>query len=112
MENTLSTESNPIIKTYAFKVWIGLMIFTAVEVILIFALEPLLRINFPSLNPDTGPEDYYWKLNFRDTLTMIITWTFYAAHQISVWLVIFWAHQNYRKKTLDKKKITTCNCQV
>jgi hypothetical protein len=35
---------------------------------------------------------------------MVITWTFYGAHQISVWLVIYWAHMNYRNKTLDDKK--------
>jgi hypothetical protein len=105
MENMIISKNGSVVRSYAFKVWIGLMIFTVVEVILIFTLEPLLRTNFPPLNPDTGPEDYYWKLNARDVLTMIITWTFYAAHQISVWLIIFWAHQNYRNKTLDKNKI-------
>jgi hypothetical protein len=91
-------------KTPAFKIWIGLLIFSLIEVILIFLLEPLLRINFPPLNPDTGPEDYYWTLNTRDALTMIITWTFYGAHQASVWIVIYWAHMNYRNKTFDDKK--------
>ncbi|MFX0106245.1 MAG: hypothetical protein ACFE75_12265 [Candidatus Hodarchaeota archaeon] len=91
-------------KTPAFKIWIGLLIFSLIEVILIFLLEPFLRMNFPTLNPDTGPEDYYWTLNTRDALTMIITWTFYGAHQSSVWIVIYWAHMNYRNKTLDDKK--------
>ncbi|MHA1931711.1 MAG: hypothetical protein ACW96X_04170 [Promethearchaeota archaeon] len=94
-----------IVKSTAFRVWIALLIFTVIEIILIFSLEPFLRLNFPALNPDTGPEDYYWKLNVRDTLTMIITWTFYAAHQISVWIVIYWAHKNYREKNLNRKKI-------
>ena len=100
-----SSNSVSIVKTPAFKVWIGLIIFAVIEVILIFLLEPLLRINFPPLNPDMGPEDYYWKLNVRDTLTMIITWTFYAAHQFSVWIVIVWAHKNYHGKKLDEKKL-------
>jgi len=104
----MSSPNNiPLIKARAFKIWLGLIIFTFVEVILIFCLEPFLRLNFPPLNPDTGPADYYWKLNVRDTLTMIITWTFYGAHQLSVWLVIFWAHKNYREKKLDAKKLLT-----
>lgn len=105
MEYKTLNDNISILKTPAFKVWLGLIIFTVIEVILIFLLEPLLRINFPPLNPDTGPADYYWKLNARDTLTMVITWTFYGAHQISVWLAIFWAHQNYRNKKLDEKKL-------
>ena len=105
MEYNTATNNVPIVKTLAFKVWIGLLIFTVVETILIFYLEPLLRINFPPLNPDTGPADYYWKLNERDVLTMIITWTFYGLHQLSVWLVIYWANRNYRSKTLNEKRL-------
>lgn len=105
MVDITSPNNVSIVKTPAFKVWIGLIIFTVVEVILIFYLEPFLRINFPPLNPDTGPSDYYWKLNARDALTMIITWTFYGAHQVSVWLVIIWAHKNYHEKKLDEKKL-------
>ena len=105
MVNFSSSNSDSIVKTLAFKVWVTLLLFTIVEVILIFALEPLLRVNFPPLNPDTGPDDYYWKLNVRDALTMIITWTFYAVHQLSVWVVIFWAHMNYRAKKLDDRKL-------
>jgi hypothetical protein len=96
-----------IVKTPAFYLWIALLIFAVIEVFLIFFLEPLLRVNFPPLNPDTGPEDYYWKLNARDALTMIITWTFYGAHQLSVWIVIIWAHKNYHGKKLDSKKLLT-----
>jgi hypothetical protein len=92
-------------KTPTFWIWIGLLVFTSIEVLLIFLLEPLLRVNFPALNPDTGPTDYYWKLNARDFLTMVFTWTFYGAHQASAWILIYWAHMNYRKKTLDSKKI-------
>ncbi|MHA2393910.1 MAG: hypothetical protein ACXAEX_18415 [Promethearchaeota archaeon] len=94
-----------ITKSLAFKVWIGLVIFTVIEIVLIFLLEPLLRVNFPPIDPDTGPSDYYWTLNTRNVLTMVITWTFYGAHQASVWIVIYWAHMNYRNKTLNKKKL-------
>ena len=105
MENEIATDNVPILKTLAFKVWIGLLIFTILETILIFYLEPLLRINFPPLDPDTGPVDYYWTLNTRDALTMIITWTFYGLHQLSVWLVIFWANRKYRSNNLNEKKL-------
>ena len=104
-ESMILSNNVPLTKTPAFKIWIGLIIFTFIEVILIFALEPLLRTNFPPLNPDTGADDYYWKLNVRDALTMIITWTFYSAHQVSVWFVIIWAHKNYHGKKLDDKKL-------
>ena len=104
INESLNSGTVPFKKTYAFKLWVGLLIFSLIEVILIFLLEPVLRANFPTLNPDTGPSDYYWKLNARDALTMVITWTFYGAHQISVWIVIYWAHMNYRNKTLDDKK--------
>jgi len=101
----MTDDTFQMIKTPAFKVWLGLIIFTFIEVILIFLLEPLLRTNFPVLNPDTGPEDYYWTLNVRDVLTMVITWTFYGAHQASVWILIFWAHYHYKGKALDDSKL-------
>ncbi len=103
--NTAELDKLSFRKSPAFKIWVGLLIFSLIEVILIFLLEPLLRTNFPPLNPDTGPEDYYWTLNTRDALIMVITWTFYGAHQASVWILIYWAHMNYRNKTLDDKKI-------
>lgn len=95
----------PITKTPIFKVWIGLIIFTVIETILIFLLEPQLRQNFPPLDADTGAADYYWTLNVRDAMTMIIAWTFYGAHQASVWLVIFYAKNNYEGKALDQTKL-------
>ena len=101
---TVTSETVPFKKTPAFWIWIGLLIFSFIEVILIFLLEPLLRINFPPLDADTGPADYYWTLNTRDALTMVITWTFYGAHQVSVWIVIVWANRHYRNKTLDVDK--------
>ncbi len=94
-----------LIKTPVFKVWLILILFTFIEVILIFLLEPLLRENFPVLNPDTGPTDYYWKLNMRDVFTMIITWTFYGFHQASVWILILWAQRQSYEGKLDKSKI-------
>ncbi|MHA2185110.1 MAG: hypothetical protein ACXAAI_08935, partial [Promethearchaeota archaeon] len=100
-----SSKNSDIIGTPVFKVWIALLIFTVIETMLIFYLEPLLRIRFPALDPDTGPSDYYWKLNVRDAMTMVITWTFYATHQLSVWIVIIWAHKNYHGKKLDEKKL-------
>ena len=99
------SSNKPFRNTIVFKIWLGLVIFTFIEVLLIFLLEPLLRVRFPPLNTDTGPADYYWTLNVRNSLTMIITWTFYGAHQLSVWIIIYWAHINYRKKTLDKNKV-------
>lgn len=98
-------QNYPLTKTSAFWVWFGLICFTFLEVILIFLLEPLLRSRIPPLDPDTGAADYYWKLNFRDVLTMVITWTFYGSHQASVWIVIIWAQKEYKNKSLDKKKI-------
>jgi hypothetical protein len=103
--NTQQVESVPFTKTRAFYVWVGLIIFTIIETILIFALEPLLRMRFPPLDPDTGASDYYWQLNVRDALTMVITWTFYAAHQASVWLLIIWVHNHYKNKSLDTSKL-------
>lgn len=93
------------IKTRGFKLWAALMAFTVIEVLLIFLLEPLLRVNFPPLDPDTGAADYYWKLNTRDAIIMVITWTFYGFHQASVWLAIFWIHREYRNNTINKNKI-------
>ena len=98
-------EDVPLFKTLAFKVWLGLIIFTCIEILLIFLLEPLLRENFPPLNPDTGPADYFWKLNVRDALTMVVTWTFYGANQASVWIVIIWASREYNKEGLDSNKL-------
>jgi hypothetical protein len=107
-ETTLTSykkDYSTIPETPAFKVWLGLVIFSFIEVILIFLLEPLLRQNFPPLNADTGASDYYWTLNMRNIMTMIVTWTFYGAHQASVWLVIFWGKNTYEGKTLNQNKL-------
>ena len=100
-------DANSFIKTPAFKVWLGLIIFIFIEVILIFILEPLLRVNFPPLDADTGPADYFWTLNVYNWLTMFITWTFYGAHQASVWIAILWANKHYSGKKLDQSKLLT-----
>ena len=101
----ISPERLPIHKTPIFWVWIGLIIFTLFEILFIFYFEPLLRLNFPPLNPDTGADDYYWKLNVRDAIGMIIVWTFYAAHQLTVWIIAFWANKHYRAKTLSRNRV-------
>jgi hypothetical protein len=97
------SNSESLIQSTAFKVWVALIVFTLVEVLLIFLLEPLLRVRFDPLDPDTGAADYYWTLNVRDTITMIITWTFYGAHQASVWIAIIWMNKKYRENQLNKK---------
>ena len=50
------------------------------------------------LLPDTGASHYYWKLPIRDTIIMLIVWTLYGLHQISVWLLLL-----EQKKSPSKK---------
>ncbi len=72
--------------------WIGLS-FAAIYTTIIFLLDPLL--NETTLLPDQGSTWYFWKLPDRETITMIIVWTFYVIHQLLVWYAFYKArHSN------------------
>lgn len=47
------------------------------------------RFNNILLLPDTGATWYYWKLPTRSFWPMMTAWSFYVAHQIAVWLLIW-----------------------
>lgn len=78
----------------AYYVWAGGLLFTVLFTLLIWIVGPFLDSVLGGLNIDTGPDDYFWKLNDRESLTMIIVWSFYIAHQFSLWGAIFWAQKN------------------
>ncbi len=47
------------------------------------------RLNEVELLPDAGAAWYYWKLPVREFWPMMILWAMYAAHQFSVWRLIW-----------------------
>jgi len=78
----------------AYYAWAGGLVFTIGFTLLIWALGPFLDSVLGGLNIDTGADDYFWKLNDRELLTMFIVWSFYLAHQFSIWGTIYWAQKN------------------
>ncbi|MHA2227114.1 MAG: hypothetical protein ACXAC8_18000 [Candidatus Hodarchaeales archaeon] len=90
VETNIAATSN--MPKYAFIVSV---IFSIFFIVLIWVLGPLLR-KF-ELGPDLGPTWYYWQLPVPDITTQIIVWTFYLAHQVSLWILIYWAQKNVSK---------------
>jgi len=78
----------------AYYAWAGGLVFTVAFTLLIWALGPLLDPVLATLLPDAGADWYFWKLPTREFMTMFIVWTFYLAHQFSIWGAIYWAQKN------------------
>jgi hypothetical protein len=78
----------------AYYAWVGGLVFTVLFTLLIWLTGPFLDSVLGGLNPDSGAADYFWKLNDREVLTMVIVWIFYLAHQFSIWGAIYWAQKN------------------
>lgn len=62
------------------------IVFSVVMTLLVF----LLNYRFSEINllPDQGASWYYWKLPERDFFVMFIVWLLYAAHQVTVWVLL------------------------
>jgi hypothetical protein len=98
---SLQTEKkkvSPNMPKYAFIVSV---IFSIVFIGLIWILGPLLR-KF-ELGPDLGPAWYYWQLPVPVFTAQIVVWTLYLAHQLSLWLLIYWAQKNVSKLRKQSK---------
>lgn len=81
--------------------WIAIFIALATT-----ALIGLLgyRFNDITLLPDQGASWYYWKLPERSFWPMLTAWSFYLAHQVSVWLLIWKAQFKDVKKRPETRK--------
>jgi hypothetical protein len=75
----------------AYLAWAGGVLFTVVFTLLIWLLAPGLRRFTDTLLPDQGAAWYYWKLPARSSVAMMITWTMYLGHQLSIWAAIYLA---------------------
>ncbi|CAM3355394.1 hypothetical protein KIPE111705_04465 [Kibdelosporangium persicum] len=51
------------------------------------------------LRPDQGAAWYYWKLPDPTVWTRASAWTGYFAHQVTVWVLIWYAQRNVRRYT-------------
>lgn len=60
--------------------------FSLLVTLLIFLLN--YRFENIYLLPDQGVSWYYWKLPERDFWVMFIVWIMYAAHQITIWVLL------------------------
>lgn len=78
----------------AYYVWAGGLVFTVTFTLVIWLLGPMLDPVLATLLPDQGADWYFWKLPTREFLTMFIVWSFYIAHQFSIWGTIYWAQKN------------------
>lgn len=76
--------------------WLGIAfsaLFTGVIWLTGFALK-----SFPHL-PQQGPSWYFWKLPARSLLAELSVWGLYAAHQLSLWGIIWYAQTHVKKYT-------------
>jgi hypothetical protein len=74
--------------------WLFGFLFAVSFTFIIWLTGPYLQPFLVTLLPDQGAAWYYWKLPLRDFMTMFIVWTFYLAHQFSIWAAIHWARRN------------------
>lgn len=76
--------------------WGGIA-FSAIFTGIIWLLGERLQA-FPKL-PDQGPAWYYWKLADPTWITRLSAWGLYAIHQITMWVMIYYAQTRIRKYT-------------
>lgn len=77
--------------------WLGIA-FSISFALLIAALDSLLPpIQFA---PDTGASHYFWVLPDPTVWTRLVAWGCYAAHQLTLWGVIWYAQ---RQRDLDRR---------
>lgn len=82
--------------------WLG-VIFSLVFTGFIWALGG--RLDSIELLPDTGASWYYWKLPEPTFWSRATAWTFYLAHQIAIWSLIFIAQRRKLKYTKGLHKL-------
>jgi hypothetical protein len=77
-------------KTYDLKKAVSwsLILSAALTVIIYFASFTLVRFR-ETLLPDTGAAWYFWKLPAPELWATVSMWVLYAAHQVSVWYLIY-----------------------
>ena len=80
------TQTQPHLQNVRTVFWVAVAVGLAVAA-LVLALGPRLVRVFSHL-PDQGPRWYYWKLPEATTWGRITSWTGYALHQISVWIIV------------------------
>jgi len=71
------------------KVLWGGITFSGLFTLLIWALD--FRLASIELLPDTGFSWYYWKLPVPTFWTRATSWGFYLAHQLAIWVIIYYA---------------------
>ncbi len=91
VDNEQGGTDNPRPVYYA---WAGGLVFTVMFTLVIWAVGRGLDPFLFTLLPDQGAAWYFWKLPTREFMTMFIVWTFYLAHQFSLWGAIYWAQKN------------------
>ncbi len=89
-------DSQPTTLSATTALWAGI-VFSVAFAGLIAALDPLLApIAFA---PDTGASHYYWMLPDPTGLTRAVAWACYAAHQLTLWGLIFAAQRQQPRTT-------------
>lgn len=90
-------ESDPATSSAQRALWTGIA-FSIGFALLMAALDPLL----PSIPfaPDTGASHYFWKLPDPSVWTRLAAWGGYAAHQLSLWGIIWYAR---RQRDFDRR---------
>lgn len=82
--------------------WAGLL-FSVVFTALIGVLGQ--RIDHSGFLPDQGPSWYFWKLPNPTFWTRFTAWSFYLAHQVTVWGLIYYAQTRVKKYTSGVHKL-------
>jgi len=92
----------------ALQLWIVSILFAGVFSIIIWIVGPLLDRFY--LGIDQGAAWYYWQLPNPDFIGQVVVWGLYIAHQVSVWVTIYWAQKNLvEQKTKPTRGLTKYN---
>lgn len=87
----------PIESNRAYYALAGGWAFAVLFTLIIWALGPLLEPFTSILIDDLGASWYYWQLPPPEApilVNQIIVWSFYLAHQFTIWGAIYWAKKN------------------
>lgn len=76
--------------------WGGAIVFAFVFTFIIWALGPLLEPFRSEFIVDQGASWYWWQQPTPVLTSQIIVWSFYLAHQFSIWACIYWAQKNLK----------------
>lgn len=94
--------SKPEVRTDLLVLWGGILFSLAFTGLIWWAGG---RLDVIELLPDQGTAWYYWKLPSPTFWTRATAWTFYLAHQVAIWGLIYYAQKSKLKYSTHLHKV-------